>query len=111
MNPKLLEPSVIEKDLFDFLIYELMFNKDSDFYNECFEKDNTYYRFNLKKYPNTSYDLIYKKIYEILCSENVNARMNLKSEYDFALEIYKFKYYMSRQLLGYYGIEDSVCTN
>ena len=111
MNPKLLEPSDIEKDLFDFLIYELMFNKDSDFYKDCFEKDNTYYHFNLKKYSNTSYDLIYKKIYEILCSENVNTKMNLKSEYDFALEIYKFKYYISRQLLGYYGIEDSMCTN
>ncbi len=111
MNSKLLEPLPIEKDLFDFLIYELMFNKDSDFYNDCFEKDNTYYHFNLKKYPNTSHDQIYKKIYEILSSENVNKKMNLKSEYDFALEIYKFKYYISRQLLGYYGIEDSVCTN
>lgn len=109
-NPESLEPSTIEKDIFDYLIYELMFNKNSSLYN-CLAKDGTYWRWNLKLDPNTSFQLIYKEIYNVLRNDNVKAALNLNSNYDYGFELYKFKYYLSRQLLGYYGIENATCSN
>lgn len=109
-NPESLEPSPIEKNVFDYLIYELMFDKDSDLY-KCLVPDGTYWRWNLKVDPNTSFELIYNEIYNILSNDNVEAVLNLHSDYDYGYELYKFKYYLSRQLLGYYGIENATCLN
>ena len=109
-NPESLEPSAVEKDIFDYLIYELMFDKGSALYN-CLSKDGTYWKWNLRTDPNTSFQLIYREIYNVLSNDNVNAILNLDSEYDYGYEIYKFKYYLSRQLLGYYGIGNVKCSN
>lgn len=111
MNSKMMEPTEIEKNLFDYLIYELMFDIDSELYNST-KKDVIYYHFNLITINNQpSNYLIYKHIYNILSNKNVSQRLNLSSDSDYALEIYKFKYYLSRQLLGCYGIENVTCTN
>lgn len=109
-NPESLEPSAIEKNVFDYLIYELMFDKGSNLYN-CLVHDGTYWSWNLKVDPNTSFQLIYKEIYDVLSNENVKTALNLNSDYDYGYELYKFKYYLSRQLLGYYGIENADCSN
>ena len=111
MNSKMMEPTITEKDLFDYLIYELMFDVDSELYN-CINKSSIYYHFNLKTdNGQPSNYLIYKHIYNILSNKNVTQKLNLNSDYDYALEIYKFKYYLSRQLLGCYGIKNVFCTN
>ena len=109
-NPESVEPSSIEKDIFDYLIYEIMFDKGSDLYN-CLSRDSKYWRWNLRVDPNTSFQLIYKEIYNVLSNDNVKTVLNLNSDYDYGYEIYKFKYYLSRQLLGYYGIENATCSN
>lgn len=109
-NPESLEPSDVEKDIFDYLIYELMFDKGSSLYN-CLVQDGTYWKWNLKTDPNAPFKLIYKEIYNVLSNNNVKAALNLNSDYDYGYELYKFKYYLSRQLLGYYGIENVKCSN
>ena len=111
-NPESLEPSAIEKNVFDYLIYELMFDKKSE--NPLYTSlipDDTYWCWNLKVDPNTSFQLIYKEIYNVLSNENVKTALNLSSDYDYGYELYKFKYYLSRQLLGYYGTKKATCSN
>lgn len=108
-NPELIEPTPEEKDVFDYIVYESMFDVDSDIYNDCFERNSMYYKFDL---VSEKQNYLYSKyVYQILNLDGVKSLLKLNSDYDYALEFYKFKYYLSRQLLGYYGIDNAICTN
>jgi hypothetical protein len=108
-NPELIEPTPKEKDVFDYIVYESMFDVDSVIYNDCFKRNSIYYKFDL---VSEKQNYLYNKyVYQILNLDGVKSLLKLNSDYDYALEFYKFKYYLSRQLLGYYGIDNAICTN
>ena len=108
-NPELIEPTPEEKDVFDYIVYESMFDVDSDIYNDCFKRNSMYYKIDL---VSEKQNYLYSKyVYQILNLDGVKLLLKLNSDYDYALEFYKFKYYLSRQLLGYYGINNAICTN
>ena len=108
-NPELIEPTLEEKDVFDYIVYESMFDVDSVIYNDCFKRNSIYYKFDL---VSEKQNYLYSKyVYQILNLDGVKLLLKLNSDYDYALEFYKFKYYLSRQLLGYYGIDNAICTN
>ena len=108
-NPELIEPTPKEKDVFDYIVYESMFDVDSVIYNDCFKRNSIYYKFDL---VSEKQNYLYSKyVYQILNLDGVKSLLKLNSDYDYALEFYKFKYYLSRQLLGYYGIDNAICTN
>jgi hypothetical protein len=86
-----------------------MFDINSDIYKKCFIRDDTYYRINLVS-ENQNY-LYNKYVYNILNLDSVKTALKLNSDFDYALAFYKYKYYLSRQLLGQYGIYNDVCTN
>ena len=108
-NPKLIELTPLEKDVFDYIVYESMFDINSDIYKNCFIRDDTYYKINLVS-ENQNY-LYNKYVYNILNLDSVKTALKLNSDFDYALAFYKYKYYLSRQLLGQYGIYNDVCTN
>ena len=86
-----------------------MFDVDSDIYNDCFKRNSMYYKIDL---VSEKQNYLYSKyVYQILNLDGVKSLLKLNSDYDYALEFYKFKYYLSRQLLGYYGIDNVICTN
>lgn len=108
-NPELIEPTPEEKDVFDYIVYESMFDVDSDIYNDCFKRNSMYYKIDL---VSEKQNYLYSKyVYQILNLDGVKLLLKLNSDYDYALEFYKFKYYLSRQLLGCYGIDNAICTN
>lgn len=108
-NPELIEPTPEEKDVFDYIVYESMFDVNSDIYNDCFKRNSMYYKIDL---VSEKQNYLYSKyVYQILNLDGVKLLLKLNSDYDYALEFYKFKYYLSRQLLGYYGINNAICTN
>ena len=108
-NPELIEPTPEEKDVFDYIVYESMFDVDSVIYNYCFKRNSMYYKIDL---VSEKQNYLYSKyVYQILNLDGVKSLLKLNSDYDYALEFYKLKYYLSRQLLGYYGIDNAICTN
>ena len=108
-NPELINISSEEKDVFDYITYETMFDVNSEIYINCFRKNSTYYKLD---FVSEKQNYLYSKyIYEIFNLDKVKSLLKLNSDYDFGLAFYKFKYYLSRQLLGYYGISNAICTN
>ena len=108
-NPELIQPTPKEKDVFDYIVYESMFDVGSVIYKDCFEWNKIYYKIDL---VSEKQNYLYSRyVYQILNLDGVKSLLKLNSDYDYALEFYKFKYYLSRQLLGYYGIDNAICTN
>lgn len=113
-----LEPNNAEKDFFNYLIYEIFFDKNADLYKKTFQlnvNDNTPKINNLTWKTDLNYEdnafkkahfyrLIYNEFYNKTDINNNKAKdnLNIRSTADYGLELLKFKYFMWNQFNGAY---------
>ena len=110
VNNLQLEPTKEERDVFNYILFNTLFTNPTINNTSCFLENNKYYKYNFNL-TNDGYFLYSHWLYDQLNLNNIKTILNIKNDYDFAYIMYKYKYFLTRQLMGYYGLDDYICTD
>ncbi len=112
-----LKPNTDEKDLFNYLLYEILFDTNSNLYKNTFSSSypGEYWTFYLASDPNyESVSYLYRLIYdevEQLKQDNIIPSDEYNTIADFGQLYMKFRYFIYEQLIGANTLNDYSMVN